>query len=229
MKKEFWQKLSWFYIARIAVLFCIFLAFSIGFIELADEVKEGDTQFYDEAILTAINTTSNSFWDTFFFIITNFGGVIGVLVITLGIAALLVLRKKYKKTILLISGVAGAALINVLLKLIFERTRPDLWHQLVVETSFSFPSGHAMASSALAFSVIALLWNTKYRWPAVLIGAAFTILIGFSRLYLGVHYPTDILAGWCVSGLWVLLVVFALNAKVSWRKLFIPDLRNAKK
>lgn len=221
MKKDFLQTVSWLYITRIAVLFCIFLACSIGFIGLAEEVQEGETLFFDEAILTAINSTSNPFWDTFFSIVTQIGGVIGVLAVTSGIAALLILRKKYIKTILLVAGVGGAAIINMVLKLIFERTRPDLWDQLVVESSFSFPSGHAMASSALAFSVIAILVNTKYKWYAVVLGALFTLLIGFSRLYLGVHYPTDILAGWFVSAVWVLLVTFALYGKRTIRRIFI--------
>ena len=107
-------------------------------------------------------------------------------------------------------GVGGAALLNMVLKLIFERPRPDLWEQLIIETSFSFPSGHAMASSALAFSVIAIAWNTRFRWYAVGVGVLFMLVIGFSRLYLGVHYPTDVLAGWFVSGAWVLLVALVV-------------------
>ena len=76
----------------------------------------------------------------------------------------------------------------------------------MVEHSSWFPSGHAMASSALALSLIVIFWSTKWRW-LVLAGAIFyVVIIALTRLYLGVHYPTDILAGWAVSCAWVAIV-----------------------
>jgi undecaprenyl-diphosphatase len=199
-----------------ALLFVIFLTCSIFFVAIADEVLEGETLRFDEAILTAINGTSNAFWDTFFSAITHLGGAIGVIVIAGIIASALFLRKKYREIVFLGVGVGGAALLNVVLKLIFERPRPDLWEQLIVETSFSFPSGHAMASSALAFAVIIIAWNTKLRWYAIGAGALFVLVVGFSRLYLGVHYPTDVMAGWFVSAVWVLLVALVAYARSSF-------------
>ena len=185
----------------------------IGFVEIAEEVFEGETLWFDEAILNGINGYSSPFWDIFFVIVTQFGGVFGIIAITLGILALLINRRKYQKALIVGATVAGAALLNVILKLIFERARPDLWEQLIVETSFSFPSGHAMISSALALSVIFICWNTRYRWVAVVVGSLFIIVIGLSRLYLGVHYPTDILAGWVVSAAWLFAVVNVVYIK----------------
>jgi undecaprenyl-diphosphatase len=201
----------------LALLFAIFLACSIAFIAIADEVLEGETLGFDEAALIAINGTSNGFWDAFFPAVTHLGDAVGIIAIAGSIAIVLFLRKKYKKIAMLVTGVGGAVLLNIVLKLIFERPRPDLWEQLVVETSFSFPSGHAMASSALAFSVIVIAWNTRFRWYAVGLSALFMLVIGFSRLYLGVHYPTDVLAGWFVSGVWVALVTLVMYARL--RKL----------
>lgn len=208
----------------LAILFALFLTCSIVFVAIADEVLDGETLAFDEAILVAINGTSSAFWDSFFSAITHLGGVAGVIIISGIITAVLFFRKKYRDIALLAVSVGGAALLNVVLKLIFERPRPDLWEQLVIETSFSFPSGHAMISSALAFSVIVIAWNTRFRWYAVWLGALFTLAIGFSRLYLGVHYPTDVLAGWLVSGAWVLLVAFGshLNRSV-YRVLPVSD------
>lgn len=203
---------------RLGIAFVLFLVLSIGFTALADEVLEGDTLQLDQAILQAIYAKSTPFWDTFFLTVTHLGGVAGVIVITAALIGALVYKKKYRYALLVGLGVGGAALINIIMKLFFERTRPDLWEQLVVETSFSFPSGHSMASAALAFSIIAVFWHTKYRVLAAIAAAVYMLVIGFSRLYLGVHYPTDVLAGWVVSGAWVLLIVAILYGYVSWRR-----------
>jgi undecaprenyl-diphosphatase len=200
-------------IASLAGYFAVFLLLIVGFIEIAEEVFQGETLWFDEAMLNAINGFSSTFFDTFFIIVTQFGGVLGSVAITLGIVSLLAYRRNYKKAIIVGATVAGAALLNVVLKLIFERIRPNLWEQLIVETSFSFPSGHAMISSALALSIIYIFWATKYRWAALVLGGLFIVIIGFSRLYLGVHYPTDILAGWIVSGAWLSIVLLIINSR----------------
>jgi undecaprenyl-diphosphatase len=70
-----------------------------------------------------------------------------------------------------------------------------------------------MASSVLAFTIIALLWKTRWRWPAVTLSTIYFLYIGLSRVYLGVHFPSDVLAGWCISLTWVLLVSKALYLK----------------
>jgi undecaprenyl-diphosphatase len=98
--------------------------------------------------------------------------------------------------------------LNLLLKELFGRDRPTLWETLVTEHGFSFPSGHAMASSALGFSIMVTLWNTRFRVPACIVAGFYIVLVGFSRLYLGVHYPTDVLAGWVLSGTWVILMLY---------------------
>lgn len=191
----------------LAVFFSMFLVLVIGFVQIADEVFEGETLWFDEAILNAINNLSTDFWNTFFVVVTQLGGVLSIIAITAGLLLILILRRKYKKAFIVGAIVGGAALLNVILKLIFERARPDLWERLVVETTFSFPSGHAMASSALALSVIFICWNTRFRWIALVVSVLFVIVIALSRLYLGVHYPTDILAGWIVSTAWLFVVI----------------------
>lgn len=202
-------------LVSLAVLFSMFSVLVIGFVQIADEVFEGETLWFDEAILNAINTMATDFWNTFFIVVTQLGGVLSIVAITAGLLSILILRCKYKKAFIVGLTVGGAALLNVILKLIFERTRPDLWERLVVETSFSFPSGHAMASSALALSVIFICWNTRFRWFALVVGALFVIVIAVSRLYLGVHYPTDILAGWIVSLAWLFVVITVVYSKHS--------------
>ena len=206
-------------VAFLSVNFAMFLLLVIGFVQIADEVFEGETLWLDEAVLKTINGFSSSFLDTLFVVVTQFAGVISIITLTIGLLSFLMLRHKNKKALIVGSTVAGAALLNIILKLIFERARPDLWDQLVVETSFSFPSGHAMISAALALSVIYIFWSTRYRWIAFWAGSLFILVIGFSRLYLGVHYPTDILAGWIVSAAWLCIVIIVVNSKGSLASL----------
>jgi membrane-associated phospholipid phosphatase len=197
----------------LAIYFVLFLGLLIAFVQIADEVFEGDTLWFDTAVLRAVNDQSTSFFDTFFIAITQVGGVVGIIAITAALLVVLIKKRHFAKALILGATVAGAALLNVILKLIFERTRPDLWEQLVVETSYSFPSGHAMASAALAGAVIAICWSTRFRWLAIIFSVSFILLIGFSRLYLGVHYPTDVLAGWIVSTAWLLTVLVVVHSR----------------
>lgn len=200
-------------VAALVVVFIVFLVCSIGFVSLADEVTEGETKRFDESVLTSINSYASPGWDAFFVSFTQLGGLIAVIAITAGLVLLLVNRHKYKSALIVGGSVAGAALLNLTLKFIFERARPDLWQQLVVETSYSFPSGHAMISAALGMSIIVIFWKTRYRYAALVGGIVYILLISFSRLYLGVHYPTDIIAGWLVSAAWVVVVTAVVNYK----------------
>lgn len=166
-------------------------------------VVAGLTQANDAAILSWINSQSRPWLDTFFVSITDLGGVVAVTALTAAVFGVLLYKKQPRKALLVATSIGGVALIGVILKGLVERPRPDLWEWLVTESYFSFPSGHAVASSALALCIIALCWNTRWRTLAIVFGATYTVLIGLSRLYLGVHYPTDIIGGWLLSVAWV--------------------------
>lgn len=90
---------------------------------------------------------------------------------------------------------AFASILTRVLKETFVRTRPEGAHELVA--GFSMPSGHAAASSAFAISLVLTAWRTRVRWPVTVLAVAFALLVGVSRVVLGVHYPTDVLAGFC--------------------------------
>lgn len=174
------------------------------FLWLANEVREGEPLPGDVAVLTQLHLLSTAFLDRLFIIITTLGSAPVVIagVATAG-AALWYLGRR-RDALFLIFGAGGTAAINGIFKIGFARDRPDLWQHLVIENGYSFPSGHAMISSALALAIIMLAWHTKYRLPAVIFGITYTLLVGLSRLYLGVHFPSDILAGWCISILWII-------------------------
>jgi membrane-associated phospholipid phosphatase len=193
-------------VLRLFAAFALFAVPIIIFAELADEILDGEKLPFDAAILLWLNSIATPFLDSFFIVVTNLGAALGIVILTLLGAGILYRRRYRRQAALLTFGVAGSAVINLGLKFLFERSRPDLWAHLVAEDSYSFPSGHAMGSGSLAFSLMAIFWPTKWRWHVVVIGSIYILLIGASRLYLGVHYPSDVLAGWCVSLVWVLIV-----------------------
>lgn len=185
----------------------------VVFLKLAGEVIEKEPLWFDVPILNWFHAHASPLLDTIFIAITNIGGIAAVIIAAGLICAWLLYKHRMltKNVWLILFGLGGAAAANIVLKGLFHRDRPSLWHQAVIETGFSFPSGHAMASAALATCLVITAWPTKWRIPTILIAGVTVLAIGSSRLYLGVHYPSDVLAGWCVSVAWVLLVWYCLT------------------
>ncbi len=104
-------------------------------------------------------------------------------------------------------------ILNQGLKLLFQRPRPELWPPLITEHTYSFPSGHALQGTVLYGASSYLLANRFPRWANWLYGGAILLVgaIGLSRLYLGVHWPLDVLAGWTVGFLWLITCIFLLR------------------
>ncbi len=124
---------------------------------------------------------------------------------------LLLYRRSFLASRFFVVAVLGAALMNALMKVVFHRPRPELWPRLVPESGASFPSGHSMYSAAFVTALILLAWPGRLRWPALVLGTLFTLVVGWSRVDLGVHYPTDVLAGWLSGAAWVLGVYSLLR------------------
>ncbi len=174
-------------------------------------------QSFDNALLEWVHGFSSLALDGFFKFATDFGGVTVVTLVTIFLAIFFVSRKRYELSARLLVGVGGAVAVSTLLKMLIGRARPDLWPQLVSETSHSFPSNHATASLALVLCFGFILWRTKYRWWVVGLGTLYVMTIALSRLYLGVHFPTDILGGWFVAVVWVSLV-WRLSERFQFQK-----------
>lgn len=196
---------------RLAVAFVLFAVPVLIFVELAEEVREKETQTVDEGVLLLVNGTASPQLDAVMAGLTHLGGAWAVALITVGLALVLWQKRLRRMAALLAATVGGAATINILLKAFFQRDRPELWERIVTENSYSFPSGHAMASSALALGLMVIFWPTRWRWLVVGIGCIYMVVIGFTRLYLGVHYPTDVIAGWLVSAAWATVVAVTLQ------------------
>lgn len=202
--------------ALTAALFAIALAL-LAFAGIADEMAEGDTRGFDEALLLAMRTADPAdpigprWVEASVADISALGGRSVLTVLTvLAVGFLLVMRKYTDATVLLVA-VIGAGVLSSLLKLGFARPRPDLVAHIVEVTSMSFPSGHAMSSAATYLTVGALVAHAQERRAVkTYVHAAailLTLLIGVSRVYLGVHWPTDVLAGWCLGAAWAIACV----------------------
>jgi undecaprenyl-diphosphatase len=193
-------------IQKFTLVTLLFWSLVAMFVALAGEVLEREPIRLDVWVLETIHAYANPTLDRLMIVITTFGSTLVIIAITLAIMGFLAWRGRWRQLVMFGLIAIGATGMNAILKQIFQRSRPSFWQALVVEKSYSFPSGNAMASSALVFAVIVILWRTKWRWPAIIAGGVYAGLVGLSRLYLGVHFPTDILAAWCVSLAWALIV-----------------------
>jgi undecaprenyl-diphosphatase len=189
---------------RLLPLFLGLLLPMLLFGSIVEEYREDGILPFDKPLLLWAHGLASPAIDQFFITVSAFGYQWGVVPVNIAILLLLVLRKRYREGLFWALAVGGSALLNVGVKTYFARDRPDLWDQVVTETSFSFPSGHAMASATLATALILLTWRTRWHWPALLLLPAFALTVGVARIYLGVHYPSDILAGFTVAIAWVM-------------------------
>jgi len=192
--------------ARLFWAFAVFLIAAWLFAWIAKEVRDLDTTHFDEWVLLSIRRGHTDMLDQIVVALTHLGGVIFVPIASLALAAVFYRKLSPEHCWLLLTGVIGSSLINLALKSVFARARPDLWTHIVTEHSFSFPSGHAMASASLAASLVGALWFSRWRKWVISLGMLYIAVVGFTRLYLGVHYPTDIFAGWIIATAWVALV-----------------------
>jgi membrane-associated phospholipid phosphatase len=195
--------------ARRATLHSGYLLYLIPlsiFIVLAIMIASHRPPEFDYTITNYLGHHRSALFTSLMKVATDLGSTFTMIAAILALAIGLLPRRRHIELLLLSVGVIGAAALNFILKVSFQRARPTDWPHLVKESSFSFPSGHSMVSSGLAFAVIYLLWPTRWRYPAIVVGVAYIFLVGLSRVYLGVHFPSDVIAGWSAS---LLLVGFA--------------------
>ena len=188
---------------RVLVLFCSLLLPLLIVGKLADDISDHRVFPWDDGILLFMHTHASPFRDSTMRAITRWGAP--PLMLAMGAIGMGVLlwRKRRGDALFFFASVVGAGLLNLAAKAVFGRVRPDLWLSIAPETSASFPSGHAMGTMAMAAAVVVLCWPTRARWFVLALAIVFVVSIGVSRLYLGVHFPSDVLAGWLSSLAWV--------------------------
>ena len=196
---------------HLIVLFALVLLPLYLFGSIAEDVVEKENIFFDNRILLFTHAYATPTLDDLMVFFSQAGSGLILVPFNAFIFALLFWKKQRKNAFFWGVAVCGAALINVLAKYGFSRVRPSLWVSLLPETTFSFPSGHAMQSMAVGTALVILLWKTRWRYVVLLLAVSFVLAVGLSRVYLGVHYPSDILAGWLASLAWVVGLRFVVD------------------
>jgi undecaprenyl-diphosphatase len=187
-----------------------------GFVELADEVSEGSTQAFDLWVMHQLRHSDDSARPVgpSWLIeagqeITALGGITVLMLVVVAVVGYLLRQHAFEAMWLVLIATLGGTLLSFMLKLSFGRERPDATFHLVTVHSPSFPSGHAMLSAVVYLTLGALLTQVVPRRADkmyfIIVALVLTLLVGLSRVYLGVHYPTDVLAGWSVGLAWALL------------------------
>jgi len=198
-------------VGAAAVCAALVLAFGL----LAEEVMEGDTHKLDLAILMAFRTPGNAadplgpaWFEEVVRDLTALGSYSFIIIVMAASLGYLLLVRKYALSAVVLIAVLGGIVVSNLLKHGFDRPRPDLEHAAQV-FSPSFPSGHATLSAVTFLTLGGLFTHTSFDWRLksyfLVVAAFLTIVVGTSRVYLGVHYPSDVLAGWCIGTAWALL------------------------
>jgi len=208
---------------RLTVISALWLAAGLAFsafvvwafIELADEVVEGESRAFDRAVLLWIHSTFPGWLDEPMRLVTALGYYWVVLPLLAVVAALLYRRGWRLSAVLLLVSIAGSIVLTTVLKGVFRRARPELFDSGYHASFYSFPSGHATVAVGfygMLTLILAYRLRGKARWAVAVSGVIVVLFIGFSRLYLGVHFPTDVLAGYLAALLWLVCVgaVYAL-------------------
>ena len=211
-------KRSW--LPLLLLLFGILLPFLIFGRLIEDVWKQSGGVGLDVPILLAVHRMEQPALDTFAIYLSNLGVFWGVFPVAIAIMLFLLSKRYWHKLAYWLTVLGGSIVINLTLKQLIHRVRPHLWQSPAPEFDFSFPSGHAMSSMTLVMALIILTWKTRLRMPIAVVGITFVVLVGWARLYLGVHYPSDIVAGWTVSIAWAVGVGFLINPIVK-KRLFV--------
>ena len=180
------------------------------------EMIQGEPQAFDRWVLLALRNPGDpadpigpAWLEIVYRDITSLGGAAVLTLMTAIVVGFLIVDKKRSAALFVLASVAGGTLLSTILKLAFARPRPDVVPHLVAVSSASFPSGHAMLSAVVYLTLGALLSRVEgpLRLKVYILSVAIvlTLLIGISRIYLGVHWPTDVLAGWCAGAAWATL------------------------
>jgi undecaprenyl-diphosphatase len=201
------RELTWLLVGLGA---CVLL---LGFLALAGEVIEGDTQGVDVRILQALRSRTDlsrpigpPWIENALFDLSALGGTTILGLVVAAVAGFLVLQQRYRTALVIVATTVSGEVLNVALKQLFNRPRPSAVPHLRDVSTASFPSGHAMESAIVYLTLGAILMRVAERRVTKLycltVACLLTFLTGVSRVYLGVHYPTDVLGGWIVGFVW---------------------------
>lgn len=194
------------------------------FVELAEQARLTTSAVYraDQAIHTWFGHERQAGMTALLSTVTTIGGSVGLGTIAAVVAATLLVRKERASAVFVVVTAAVGALLNLGLKMIFARARPDMASALVVARWYSFPSGHAMGSfitfGALAYIALRQPWRWAAKSAGLAIALTMVVLVGLSRVYLGVHWTSDIAGGWSAGAVWLAAAVMAFEMLLRLRQ-----------
>ncbi|MGG1554545.1 phosphatase PAP2 family protein [Paenibacillus ferrarius] len=193
-----------------ALAFSLICAIGFGLIGLI--ISDEKITNFDQTVISFIQSFEHPTITRIMKVFTFIGGGVPVGIITVISVLFLYKVLNHRMELVLLIGVTiGSAMINTVLKEIYHRSRPVI-HRIIEETGFSYPSGHSMAAFSLYGVLAFLLWRhiktSLGRTLLIIISSLMILLIGVSRIYLGVHYPTDVLGGFLASGSWLTIAIW---------------------
>ena len=189
---------------------------------LADEALEGDARAFDDATRAAVHQLASPMVTAIMRGFSFIGSTIALTIATIFVVVRFAMQKWKREAILFALTMIGAGLLNITLKLAFKRPRPVPFFNLSPPESYSFPSGHSLTSAvffgALAAILTARIKSSQVRAAIWIVSTVMFLLIGLSRIYLGVHYTTDVIAGFAAALIWILVVRFVEMGLVRRRR-----------
>ncbi|AOH56253.1 phosphoesterase PA-phosphatase [Peribacillus muralis] len=197
---------------QLMIAFIVSVFALIGFSFMAFAVSANDYLKFDSEVISVVQGWESPILTGIMKFFTYIGSTGSIIILSLFILIFLYKVLKHRlELVLFIAVMAGSPLLNAVVKLCFQRTRPDL-HRLIEIGGYSFPSGHAMNAMSLYGILTFLLWrHIKVKWGRMLLIVMSTLMIltiGISRIYLGVHYPSDIIAGYLAGGFWIAMSIW---------------------
>lgn len=168
--------------------------------------------WFDQFITHPIVTNDTPVKTTVFTFITNLGGIPVLFILVLFVSFILIWQTKNKRIVswFILQSAIGAGGLNLLVKLIFQRERPTIRH-LIIQGGYSFPSGHSMGSficyGGMVFLFFYLSKKNKWTFTFFSLASLLVLLIGFSRIYVGVHFPSDVIGGYLLGAAWLALMI----------------------
>ncbi|MGW6379673.1 phosphatase PAP2 family protein [Peribacillus butanolivorans] len=200
---------------QLSIAFVLSVIFLIGFSIMAFTISAYEFLNFDRTVISFVQGLESPFLTTIMKGFTFIGSSISIIILFLLVLFYLYKVLKHRLELVLFSAVmVGSPLLNLILKLFFQRARPDL-HRLIEIGGYSFPSGHAMNAFTLYGILTFLLWrhiSTMWgRTLLILFSVMMILTIGISRIYLGVHYPSDIIGGYLASGCWLAISIWVFQ------------------